>query len=250
MGGKENNNALISGPSRVSFMKVIGLIGGMSWNSTLEYYRLINELVADRLGGLHSARIVLYSLDFEEIERAQREANWGEAADTLVAAGIALKQAGADFILICTNTMHKVADVVSERADLLLLHIVDVVGNDIKKLGLHKVGLLGTRFVMEEEFYRERLEKSFGIEVLTPLKEERPVIDMIIYKELCQGRIEDTSRQTCIEMIDGLTGRGAEGVILGCTELPLLINSGDVPVRLFDTTRLHAEAAVRLALEE
>jgi aspartate racemase len=231
-------------------MKVIGLIGGMSWNSTLEYYRLINELVADRLGGLHSARILLYSLDFEEIERAQKEANWGEASDNLVTAGTALKQAGADFILICTNTMHKVADLVSERVGLPLLHIVDVAGNEIKKLGLHKVGLLGTRFVMEEGFYRERLEKSFGIEVLTPLEEEQSAVDMIIYKELCRGKIEQASRRSCLEIIKGLTLRGAEGVILGCTELPLLIRPGDVPVHLFDTTRLHAEAAVRLALEE
>ncbi len=231
-------------------MKVIGLIGGMSWNSTLEYYRLINELVADRLGGLHSARIVLYSLDFEEIERAQKEADWGEASDTLAMAGTALKQAGADFILICTNTMHKVADVVSERVGLPLLHIVDVVGNDIKKMGLHKVGLLGTRFVMEGGFYRERLEKFFDIEILTPLEEEQSVVDMIIYKELCRGKIEQTSRRACLKIIDGLKGRGTEGVILGCTELPLLIRPGDVPVHLFDTTRLHAEAAVRLALEE
>jgi aspartate racemase len=231
-------------------MKVIGLIGGMSWNSTLEYYRLINELVADRLGGLHSARIVLYSLDFEEIEHAQKEANWGEASDTLTMAGTALKQAGADFILICTNTMHKVADLVSERVGLPLLHIVDVVGNDIKKMGLHKVGLLGTRFVMEGGFYRERLEKSFGIEVLTPLEDEQSLVDMIIYKELCRGKIEQASRRNCLEIIDGLKGLGAEGVILGCTELPMLIRPGDVPVHLFDTTRLHAEAAVRLALEE
>lgn len=231
-------------------MKVIGLIGGMSWNSTLEYYRLINELVADRLGGLHSARIVLYSLDFEEIERIQKEANWGEASDTLAMAGTALKQAGADFILICTNTMHKVADLVSERVGLPLLHIVDVVGNDIKRMGLHKVGLVGTRFVMEGGFYRERLKKSFSIEALTPLEDEQSMVDMIIYKELCQGKIKQSSHRACLRIIDGLKGRGAEGVILGCTELPLLIRPGDVPVHLFDTTRLHAEAAVRLALEE
>jgi aspartate racemase len=231
-------------------MKVIGLIGGMSWNSTLEYYRLLNEMVAGTLGGLHSARIVLYSLDFDGIERAQHEARWDEAADTLATAGMALKQAGADFILICTNTMHKVADAVAERARLPILDIVDVTGRAIKKRGLSRAGLLGTRFVMEEGFYRDRLEKGFGIEVLTPSEGERPVIDGIIYGELCQGKIKRTSRRACLQIIEGLVGRGAEGIILGCTELPLLIRPGDVPVPLFDTTRLHAEAAVELALTE
>jgi aspartate racemase len=231
-------------------MKVIGLIGGMSWNSTLEYYRLLNEMVAGKLGGLHSARIVLYSLDFEGIERAQHEARWDEAADTLAAAGMALKQAGADFILICTNTMHKVAGAVAGRARLPVLDIVDVTGSAIKKRGLSRAGLLGTRFVMEEGFYRDRLEKGFGIKVLTPSEEERPVIDGIIYGELCQGKIRSTSRRACLQIIEGLVGRGAEGIILGCTELPLLIRPGDAPVPLFDTTRLHAEAAAELALTE
>lgn len=231
-------------------MKVIGLIGGMSWNSTLEYYRLINELVADALGGFHSARVVLYSLDFAEIERSQREARWNQATDTLVRAGTALKQAGADFLVICTNTMHKVADAVAERSRLPLLNIVDVTGNAVKERGLSKVGLLGTRFVMEESFYRDRLEKGFGIEILTPSEEERGVVDRIIYEELCHGKIKRTSRRACLQIIEGLTGRGAEGIILGCTELPLLIRPGDLPVPLFDTTRLHAKAAVELALRE
>ena len=231
-------------------MKVIGLIGGMSWNSTLEYYRLINEGVSHRLGGLHSARIVLYSLDFEEIERTQREARWDDAADILVSAGAALKQADADFLVICTNTMHKVADIVGQRTELPILHIADVTGNAIMEQGLPKVGLLGTKFVMEEQFYRDRMGKRFGIEVLVPVEAERAIVHRIIYEELCRGRIEDASRGACVEIIQGLVGRGARGIVLGCTELSLLIRPGDVPVPLFDTTRLHAEAAVKLALSK
>jgi aspartate racemase len=229
-------------------MKVIGLIGGMSWNSTLEYYRLINELVADALGGFHSARIVLYSLDFAEIERAQHEARWSQAADILATAGKALKQAGADFIVICTNTMHKVADAVAESTRLPVLNIIDVTGNAVKERGLRKIGLLGTRFIMEEGFYRDRLAKRFDIEVLTPPEEERGVVDWIIYRELCHGKIKRTSHRACLQIIEGLIEREAEGIILGCTELPLLIRPGDLPVPLFDTTRLHAEAAVELAM--
>jgi aspartate racemase len=231
-------------------MKVIGLIGGMSWNSTLEYYRLINELVAARLGGLHSAHIVLYSVDFSEIERVQREISWDNAADIMVRAGTALKKAGVDFLLICTNTMHKVADAVAERAGLPILHISDVTGNAITEHGLHRVGLLGTRFVMEEPFYREKLRKSFGTDVLIPEQAERDTVHRIIYEELCLGKIRRASRRECLRIIEALARRGAEGVILGCTELPLLIDSGDVRVPLFDTTRLHAEAAVELALTE
>jgi aspartate racemase len=229
-------------------MKVIGLIGGMSWNSTLEYYRLINEGVSRRLGGLHSARLVLYSLDFEEIERAQREDNWDNAAHILAEAGIALKQAGADFLLICTNTMHKVADFVTEGTGLSLLHIVDVVGAAVAEQGLHRVGLLGTKFVMKQDFYRERLRKYFGIDVVVPPEDEQAMVHNIIYEELCQGKIENASRRACLKIIGALTEQGAEGIILGCTELPLLIRPNDAPVPLFDTTRLHAEAAVELAL--
>ena len=229
-------------------MKVIGLIGGMSWNSTLEYYRLINEIISHRLGGLHSARMVLYSLDFEEIERAQREGNWDDAAHILGEAGMALRHAGVEFLVICTNTMHKLADVVAERTGLPLLHIIDVAGNAITEHGLHRVGLLGTRFVMEQGFYQERLRKHFDIDVVTPTEYEQAKVHDIIYEELCQSRIEDTSRRACLEIIGELTERGAEGIILGCTELPLLISPGDVAVPVFDTTRLHAEAAVEMAL--
>ena len=231
-------------------MKVIGLIGGMSWNSTLEYYRVINELVAGKLGGLHSAHIVLCSLDFAGIECAQREARWDDAVNILTEAGSALKRAGADFLVICTNTMHKVADVVAERTGLPLLHIGDVAGNAIIEQGLSKVGLLGTRFVMEERFYRGRLQERSGIEVFVPGEQERATVHQIIYDELCQGRLEDSSRRGCVRIIARLIERGAEGIILGCTELPLLIRPSDVPVPLFDTTRLHAEAAVKLALAE
>jgi len=231
-------------------MKVIGLIGGMSWNSTLEYYRVINELVAGRLGGLHSAHVVLYSLDFDQVEQAQREARWDDAAAILVKAGTALKQAGADFLVICTNTMHKVADVVAARTELPILHIGDAAGNAIRQQGLRRVGLLGTRFVMEEQFYRDRLQERFGIAVLVPREEEQAIVHRIIYDELCQGKIRRASRQACLKIIEGLTGQGAEGIVLACTELPLLIRPSDVHVPLLDTTRLHAEAAVRLALAE
>jgi aspartate racemase len=229
-------------------MKVIGLIGGMSWNSTLEYYRLINEMIATRLGGLHSARMVLYSLDFEEIECAQRESRWDDAASILAEAGKALKRAGADFLLICTNTMHRVADVVSESSGLPILHIVDATGNAIREKTLTKVGLLGTRFVMDEPFYGDRLKERFGIDVIVPVEDEQGIIHRIIYDELCRGEVSISSRQACLKIIEGLKNRGAEGIILGCTELPLLIRPGDVQIPLLDTTRIHAEAAVELAL--
>lgn len=231
-------------------MKVIGLIGGMSWNSSLEYYRLINESVAEKLGGLHSARIVLYSLDFDEIEQAQRQGRWDDATNILTEAGRALKQAGADFLVICTNTMHKVAGAVADRVGLPLLHIGDVTGDAIAERGLHIVGLLGTRFVMEEQFYRERLREKSYTQVLVPGEEERATIHRIIYDELCQEEIKDSSRRACIDIINGLIEQWAEGIVLGCTELPLLICPGDINVPLFDTTRLHAEAAAKMALAE
>jgi aspartate racemase len=231
-------------------MKVIGLIGGMSWNSTLEYYRLINEGISHRLGGLHSSHLVLYSLDFEEIERAQHTGNWDSAAHILAEAGMALERAGASFLVICTNTMHKVADLVAERTGLPLLHIVDIAGSTITEHGLHRVGVLGTRFVMKEDFYRERLQKYFGIDVVVPPEDEQAIVHNIIYEELCQGRVKDSSRSACTDIINGLMEQGAEGIVLGCTELPLLIRPSDIYVPLFDTTRLHAEAAVEMALAE
>jgi len=231
-------------------MKVVGLIGGMSWNSTLEYYRIINELFAQKLGGLHSARLIIYSLDFAEIEMAQHEARWDDAAQILAEAACAIKQAGADFLVICTNTMHKVADAVAEKAGLPLLHIVDVTGDAIRKQGLHRVGLLGTSFVMKEPFYRERLRERFSINVLVPQEGDIATIHQIIYDELCKGRIKSSSRRTCSDIISRLISKGAEGIILGCTELPSLVRPTDVNVPLFDTTRLHAEAIVKLVLAE
>lgn len=222
----------------------------MNWNSTLVYYRLINELAAARLGGLHSAQLVLYSLDFAEVERVQREARWDEATNILVVAGTVLKQAGAEFLVICTNTMHKVADAVAVRAGLPILHIADVTGNAILEHGLHRVGLLGTRFVMEEPFYRDRLQKGFDVDVLVPGKEERDIVHGIIYQELCQGKVRSASRQACLSIMKGLMASGAEGIVLGCTELPLLIRPSDIGIPLFDTTRLHAEGTVKLALGE
>ena len=231
-------------------MRVMGLIGGMSWNSTLEYYRIINELFAQGLGGFHSARLILYSLDFDEIEKAQREGRWDEGARILVEASRALKRAGADLLVICTNTMHKVADVAAERVGLPLLHIVDVAGNAIRERGLHRVGLLGTWFVMKENFYQERLCRLFGIDVLVPGEDEIVAINRIIYDELCRGMPRASSRRTCVDTISRLVTRGAEGIVVGCTELPLFIRSGEIEVPVFDTTRLYAEAAVDLALAE
>jgi aspartate racemase len=229
-------------------MKTIGLIGGMSWSSTLEYYRLINEMVAEKLGHFHSARLVLYSLDFEEIECAQRQARWEAAADILTEAGVSLKRAGADFLVICTNTMHKIANNVAQKSGLPLLHIVDVVGSVAREQGLDTVGLLGTKFVMGESFYRERLQRDFGIHALVPREDDQATIHRIIYDELCQGDIKDSSRRACLGIIDGLKEDGAQGVILGCTELPLLIRLSDLGIPVLDTTLLHTQAAVSLAL--
>lgn len=231
-------------------MKVIGLIGGMSWNSSAEYYRIINELIVKRQGGLHSARLILYSLDFSEVEQVQREGHWDNAATILGEAGRALKLAGADFLIVCTNTMHKVADAVAQSSGLPLLHICDVTGKAIAKSGLRSVGLLGTLFITEEPFFQRKLQEHFGGEVLVPNEKDRAVIHRIIYDELCQGKFKASSRRACVKIISRLIERGAEGIILGCTELPLLIQPGDVNVPLFDTTRLHAEATVDLAFAE
>ncbi len=231
-------------------MKVIGLIGGMSWNSTLEYYRIINETCAMKLGGLHSARLVLYNLDFDEIEIAQHEDRWDDLAGILVDAGNAIKRAGADFLLICTNTMHKVAQDVEGKVGLPLLHITDVIGDAVRERGMHRIGLLGTKFVMKESFYRGRLRDRFGIEVVVPGESDMDTIHHIIYGELGEGKINSSSRRLCGEIIGNLVDQGVEGIVLGCTELPLLVRPGDVNTPIFDTTRLHAEAAVNMSLDE
>ena len=229
-------------------MKVIGLIGGMSWVSTLEYYRLMNQMVADRLGGMHSAHIVLYSVEFYDIELNQRENRWEDSARILAGAASALERAGADFLVLCTNTMHKIAEGILKETKLKLLHIGDVTGQAILDKGLKTVGLLGSRFTMEEEFYRKRLENRFGLRVLTPSSEEIEAVHRIIVDELCKEKIYERSRAVFIGIIDKLIERGAEGIILGCTEIPLLIKQEHVTCPVFDTTALHAEAAVALAL--
>ncbi|WP_327130798.1 aspartate/glutamate racemase family protein [Streptomyces sp. NBC_01343] len=228
-------------------MKTIGLLGGMSWESTAEYYRLLNELTRDRLGGLHSARCVLYSVDFAEIERLQTEGRWAEAGEVLAAAAQRLEAAGADLVLICTNTMHKVADRVQAGISVPLLHLADATADAVKAAGLTRVGLLGTAFTMEQEFYRGRLEAS-GLEVRVPDTEGRALVHRVIYEELCLGIVREESRTAYQHVIEGLVAAGAQGIILGCTEIELLIGAGDSPVTVFPTARIHAEAAVGAAL--
>ncbi len=229
-------------------MKTIGMLGGMSWESTVPYYRLINQRVQERLGGLHSARLLLYSVDFHEIEQLQRGGEW-ERAGTLLADGARrLQSAGADFLVICTNTMHKVAPAVEAAIALPLLHIADPTASAVAAAGVRRVGLLGTRFTMEEEFYRERLQRRHGLEVLVPESEDRLEVHRIIYEELCRGIVDDRSRHLYRDIIGRLVARGAEAVILGCTEISLLVGTDDSRVPLFDTTALHARAAADRAL--
>ncbi len=230
-------------------MKVIGLIGGMSWESTVEYYRLINESVKERLGGLHSAKCVLYSVDFAEVEELQRQGQWPQAAQLLVGAAQSVEKAGADFVLICTNTMHKLADTVQARIGIPLLHIADATAEKVKQAGLQQVGLLGTRFTMEEDFYRSRLAGEFGLEVMIPDAKDREMVHRIIYEELCVGAIRPESRGQVADIMSRLVEMGAQGIILGCTELGLLVGPEDCRVPLFDTTRVHALAAVEQALK-
>jgi len=229
-------------------MRTIGLIGGMSWESSIEYYRIINEEVRLRLGALHSAQCILFSVDFAEIEPLQHQGKSDEAAEKLMLAAESVAAAGADFVLLCTNTMHKVADRIEAALAIPLLHIADATAHKIQAEGLGKVGLLGTRFTMEEDFYKGRLVEKHGLEVLTPDDEQQDLIHRVIYEELCLGRVEPSSRERYLEVIDSLARRGAQGIILGCTEIGLLIEEGDAAVPLFDTTRIHAVAAVESAL--
>ena len=229
-------------------MKTIGMIGGMSWESTLEYYRIVNQEVKARLGGLHSAKCLLYSVDFEEIEALQRQDQWPEAAGVLSRAAQGLEKGGADFILICTNTMHKVAEEVEQSVSIPLLNIADATAEKIIAAGMQKIALLGTCFTMEEDFYKGRLVNAFGLEVLVPNNAEMDVIHRVIYQELCLGKIDNNSRQKYLDIIDRLVGEGAEGVILGCTEIGLLVRQDDTGAPLFDTTEIHAKAAVEYAL--
>jgi aspartate racemase len=229
-------------------VKTIGLIGGMSWESTTTYYRKINEGVKARLGGLHSADILLRSIDFEPMEELQRREDWDAAASFLTDIAQGLERGGADFLLICTNTMHKVAPQVQERIGIPLLHIADAAGARLEKSHIRTAGLLGTKFTMEQDFYRRRIEDGYGIEVTVPGKKDQEEIHRIIYDELCTGRFDPESRNFYLGVIQDLSSRGAEGVILGCTEIPLLVGQPDTRVRLFDTAEIHASTAVEMAL--
>jgi aspartate racemase len=231
-------------------VKTIGLIGGMSWESTLPYYRLINEGVRQRCGGLHSARLVLYSVDFHEIEHLQQAGRWDEAGALLARAACALQAAGAGFIVLCTNTMHKVAPAIEAAVALPLLHIADPTADAVKRAGIGTVGLLGTRFTMEQDFYRGRLEVRHGLRVVVPGAVDREVVHRVIYDELCLGTTRAASRAAYRAIIDRLVQQGAQGIILGCTEIGLLVGSEDSPVPLFDTTALHAASAVEYALAD
>ncbi|HSX61990.1 MAG TPA: aspartate/glutamate racemase family protein [Tahibacter sp.] len=229
-------------------MKTLGLLGGMSWESTIPYYRIINERLRERLGGLHSARLVLYSVDFAGIEQLQRQGDWDEAGRQLGAAAGALARAGAQAIVICTNTMHNVAAAVEAGSGLPLLHIADATAARIHAAGIGRIGLLGTRFTMEQDFYRARLQ-THGIASLVPDAAQRDDVHRIIYGELCRGEIRDDSRERYRAIMADLVARGAEGIILGCTEIGLLVGAADTTVPTFDTTRIHAEAAADWALD-
>jgi aspartate racemase len=231
-------------------MKTIGLIGGMSWESSLVYYRIINEEVNRRLGGLHSAPCILYSFDFAEIETLMHAGEWDALAVLLGMAADTLQRSGAECLLICTNTMHALADRVEAGCTVPLIHIADATGDQIVADRRVKVGLLGTRLTMEGTFYRQRLEENFGLEVIVPDANDREIVDRIIFDELCRGLIDASSRVAMSAVIDRLADRGADAVILGCTEIPLLIGAGDVSLPVYDTTRIHALAAVDFALEE
>ncbi|WP_431030407.1 aspartate/glutamate racemase family protein [Lysinibacillus sp. LZ02] len=229
-------------------MKTIGLIGGMSWESSAQYYRIINEEVKLRLGGLHSAKLILASVDFEEIEKFQSLGKWEEAGELLAHVAKNLEKAGADFIVICTNTMHKVASTIEKAIHIPLLHIADATANEIQQMQLNKIGLLGTKYTMEQDFYKERI-RQHGIEILIPGEEARLEVNRIIFEELCLGDIKPPSKDYYLQVIDELIQQGAEGIILGCTEIGLLIKPEDVEVPVFDTTVIHAKNAVTVALD-
>ena len=230
-------------------MKTIGMIGGMSWESSIEYYRIVNEAVKERLGELHSAKSVMVSVDFAEIEMLQREGRWEQATRAMVTAARSVEAGGADFLIICTNTMHKMAKEVQQGIGIPLLHIADATAEVITARGLHRVGLLGTRFTMEEDFYRGRLAEKFHLGVLIPEAADREIVHRVIYDELVLGKIQPASKAEYSRIITGLAEAGAEGIILGCTEIGLLISQADSRLPLFDTTRIHALAAVEYALQ-
>ena len=229
-------------------MKTIGLIGGMSWESTIPYYRIINEEVKNRLGGLHSAKIVLYSVEFDEIEKCQSNGEWEKSGDILGNAAKAVESAGADFLLICTNTMHKVVPQIASMIDIPIIHIADATADELEKNNTRSIGLLGTKYTMTQDFYKPRLIDR-GIRVLIPDEGDIETVNTVIFDELCVGKISDVSREKLKEIITKLKCKGAEGVILGCTEIGLLIHQSDVDIPVFDTTVIHARKATELAIE-
>lgn len=231
-------------------MKTIGMMGGMSWESSIEYYRIINESVHKYLGGYHSAKSVMVSVDFAEIESNMQPGLWENAGKKMVEAARAIEAAGADFLIICTNTMHNQADLVASSIQIPLIHIADAAGEKIKTLNLKKIGLLGTRFTMEQDFYRQRLVDCFGLDVLTPEENDRQIIHEVIFNELVMGIIRDDSKQEYLRIINQLVEAGAQGIILGCTEIGMLVKQADCTIPLFDTTILHAEAAINYALQD
>lgn len=230
-------------------MKTIGLIGGMSWESSAAYYRLMNEQVKQRLGGLHSAKCILYSVDFQQIEHFQAKGEWDKAGNVLAQAAQSLERAGADFVIICTNTMHKVIDVIEAAITIPILHIADATARQIKEAGLQKIALLGTKYTMEQAFYKARVE-GFGIEVIVPDSHERMEVNRIIYEELCLGIIKQDAKSYYIQVVEELVQAGAQGVILGCTKIGLLIQQEDISVPVFDTAAIHAQTAVSMAIQE
>lgn len=231
-------------------MKTIGLLGGMSWESTVPYYRIINRTVAERLGGFHSAKLLLSSVDFDDIERFQRNGQWAESAALLADEAQKLERIGAELLVLCTNTMHKVAPEIEARIRIPLLHIVDPTGRAIARRKRRVVGLLGTRFTMEEAFYKSRLESLHRLQVLVPPEEDREMVHEIIFRELCRGEVRDSSREKYRSIMARLVARGAQAIILGCTEIAMLVGESDATVPLFDTTELHARSAAFVALGE
>jgi aspartate racemase len=229
-------------------MKTIGMIGGMSWESSIEYYRIVNQTVREKLGGLHSAKSIMVSVEFAEIEALQHQNRWDELAAVMIEAARGLERGGADFVIICTNTMHKLYDEVQDNIAIPMLHIADATADKIKAAGIDTVALLGTRFTMEEDFYKGRVVDRFGIKVIIPAADEMEIIHGVIYEELCAGIIKPSSKQRYAEIIKRLITTGARGIILGCTEIGLLVKPEDSSVALFDTTEIHAKAAVRYAL--
>ena len=247
-GSNGRTSSCSSSHSEVNNVKTIGLIGGMSWESSIEYYRIMNEMTKAKLGGLHSGKSIMVSVDFAEIEILQHQGRWAEAAEILMEAAKDLENGGADFIVLCTNTMHKVADELEASVKIPLLHIADATAQRVKDSGIQKIGLLGTRFTMEEEFYKGRLSRKYGLNVSIPNAAEREIVHRVIYEELVLGKIVPRSKEQYLGIMERMVDQGAEGIILGCTEIGLLIHQEDSEVPLFDTTRIHAEAAVEYAL--